>query len=315
VVRLTSRGRVVARGAVAIPGQTVVSGMPPAPALAHISDTARWVAMYRALETERPDALFHDPHARRLAGSQGEEILRTVPKARSFAWPMIVRTPVMDEILLRVVREDGADAVLNLAAGLDTRPYRLSLPSSTRWIDADLPAVLDYKREQLRDERPACAVEFAPGDLTDRRARRELLDRVARAAKKVIVITEGLLVYLEREQVAELAGDLAAMPAFRWWLIDLGSPRLLKMLRRTWGNALSTGNAPMIFAPPEGTAFFQPLGWREREFRSTWEESIRLDRSVRFARIWYWLGRLYPKRMRDEFHRMSGIVLLERAPT
>jgi O-methyltransferase involved in polyketide biosynthesis len=35
----------------------------------HISDTARWVAFYRAMETERPDAIFRDPFARQLAGA------------------------------------------------------------------------------------------------------------------------------------------------------------------------------------------------------------------------------------------------------
>lgn len=39
--------------------------------LRHVSDTARWVAMDRALESERPDALFRDPYARRLAGTEG----------------------------------------------------------------------------------------------------------------------------------------------------------------------------------------------------------------------------------------------------
>ena len=38
----------------------------------NISDTARWVAVYRAIESERPDAWFRDPLAKRLAGERGE---------------------------------------------------------------------------------------------------------------------------------------------------------------------------------------------------------------------------------------------------
>src|SRR5256886_13643386 len=94
-------------------------------AIEHVSDTARWVALYRAMESERPDALFHDPYARRLAGERGEQILSAMPKGRTWAWPMIVRTAVMDELIMRTISRDGADAVINLAAGLDTRPYRL----------------------------------------------------------------------------------------------------------------------------------------------------------------------------------------------
>ena len=45
----------------------------------NVSDTARWVAVYRAMETERPDALFRDPWGRRLAGVKGKEIVRGLP--------------------------------------------------------------------------------------------------------------------------------------------------------------------------------------------------------------------------------------------
>ena len=64
--------------------------------LRHVSDTALWVAMYRAFESERPDALFRDPYARRLAGERGDAIVRTLPRGRSLAWPMVVRTAAMD---------------------------------------------------------------------------------------------------------------------------------------------------------------------------------------------------------------------------
>src|SRR5437588_844879 len=114
----------------------------PVSPVSHVSDTARWVAMYRAMESERRDALFHDRWARKLAGPEGEAILNAIPKGRQSAWPMIVRTQVMDELLLRTIAEKKVDTVLNLASGLDTRPYRLSLPASLRWIEVDFPDVL-----------------------------------------------------------------------------------------------------------------------------------------------------------------------------
>lgn len=268
--------------------------------------------MYRALESERPDALFHDPHARRLAGPQGEEILRHMPRARAFAWPMIVRTAVMDEIILRAVETERLDTVVNLAAGLDTRPYRLPLPSALRWIEVDFADVLAYKEPRLRDERPACGLRLLAADLTDADARRSVLAAATEGAGSALVITEGLLVYLRAEQVAELARDLHARPAVGRWLIDLATPRLLEMLRRTWGRELMAGNAPMQFAPAEGTAWFAEFGWRELAFRSTWDEAFRLNRTMRFGRLFRFLGRFAPEWKREEGRRMSGIVLLER---
>jgi len=278
----------------------------------HVSDTARWVALYRAMESDRPDALFRDPYARKLAGEQGERIVGSMRKGRAWAWPMIVRTAVIDELILRTIAQEGVDTVLNLAAGLDTRPYRLPLPASLTWIEVDFPDVIAYKTGQLADARPACALQHVGVDLTDAARRRALFDQIGAAARRVLVVSEGLLIYLPPEQVAALGRDLASPASLRWWLIDLGSPRLLKMMEKTWGRAVAAGNAPFRFAPAEGTQFFEPLGWREAEFRSMWDESLRLKRSMPFARVWNLVGKLYPKSKREEFRRMSGIVLLER---
>ncbi|HYT70264.1 MAG TPA: class I SAM-dependent methyltransferase [Gemmatimonadales bacterium] len=287
--------------------------MSDASSITHVSDTARWVAIYRAMESERPKPLFSDPHARRLAGPRGEQIVATMPKARAWAWPMIVRTAVMDELILRAIARDGVGTVLNLAAGLDTRAYRLPLAPSLRWIDVDFPDVVAYKKKQLTGQRPACALEYVGMDLGDAARRRALFAQVGAATGPVLVVSEGLLIYLAPEDVGALARDLAAQAALEWWLIDLASPRLLRMMAKTWGRFLAAGNAPFRFAPAEGTRFFESHGWREAEFRSTWEESLRLKRTMPLAWLWTLLGRLYPQSKREEIRRMSGIVLL--APT
>ena len=124
----------------------------------NVSDTARWVAFYRAMESERSDALFRDPWAKKLAGERGAAIVRHIPRARAMAWALIVRTQVFDELILQAVRQ-GADVVLNLAAGFDTRPYRLPLPPSLRWIEVDLPELLAHKERELAGDRPVCELE------------------------------------------------------------------------------------------------------------------------------------------------------------
>ena len=128
----------------------------------------------------------------------------------------------------------------------------------------------------------------------------------------MLVITEGLLIYLTREQVAALARDLAEQRSFRHWLIDLSSPRLLKFLDRSWSKPFAQGGAPFQFAPPEGTRFFEPLGWREVEWRSMWEESLRLKRTMRLAWLWNLVARFSSAARREEGRRMSGVALLER---
>ena len=124
----------------------------------NVSDTARWVAVYRAMETERPDAIFRDPFAARLAGEKGVGIVDAMKNGRRMAWAMIVRTKVFDEIILERVRNGNADVVLNLAAGLDARPWRLSLPTLDSTALASARAATLYKCVQEDNARCTAGV-------------------------------------------------------------------------------------------------------------------------------------------------------------
>src|ERR1051325_9053933 len=71
----------------------------------NISDTARWVAVYRARETERTDAVFRDPFARKLAGEHGEQIAVSIPFMEKNSWPMVARTWLTDHLIMEQVRQ------------------------------------------------------------------------------------------------------------------------------------------------------------------------------------------------------------------
>ena len=278
----------------------------------HVSDTARWVAYYRAMETDRRDAVFRDPYARRLAGPEGKRIVDEMPRGKATAWAMVTRTAVFDEIILDVIRSRNADLVLNLAAGLDARPWRLPFPAQLRWVDVDLPPMLEYKTSVMGEVEPTCRYEAIPADLVDAKVREAVFSQLGREASSALVVAEGLLIYLTDEQVAGLATELHRQASFRWWLIDLASPRLLQILAKNWGRALAQGNAPFRFAPPNGTDFFRDLGWREVSYRSAMEEAQRIDREMPMMWLWRLLGRISSPERREGARRMSGFVLLER---
>jgi methyltransferase (TIGR00027 family) len=268
------------------------------------------------METERRDAIFRDPFAARLAGEKGQGIVDTMPRGRQMAWPMIVRTFVFDEIILDRVRNGGVDTVLNLAAGLDARPWRMPLPPTLRWIDVDLPGILNYKTGMLADEKPVCRYEAVTLDLADAAKRQALFAQVGSESRRVLVVSEGLLIYLAPDQVAALADDLHAQSRFHWWLFDLASPRLLAMMGKMWGKTVDAGDAQFKFAPAESTKFFEPHGWREVAYRQTFEEGIRLKRTMPLARFWQVFGAVIglfqSRKTREEWKRFSGNVLLER---
>ncbi len=247
------------------------------PVIRNISDTANWAAVYRARETARPDALFHDPFARRLAGERGEQIFASMPARDRNEWAWVTRTFLFDQFITDQVGR-GVDMVVNLAAGLDARPYRMPLPASLKWIEVDLQDILAYKEELLRGERPVCALERIRLDLANVEARRALFGRLGRGARRALVITEGLLVYLPADDVGALARDLAVPPAFQRWVLELVSPGLLRMMQKRMGSQLDRASAPFRFGPAEGPEFFVPHGWRPADVRSLLKTARRRGR-------------------------------------
>lgn len=113
-----------------------------------VSETAFAVAAFRADESERADAVFRDPWARKLAGERDREFAMSTPSRKRFSVMIVGRTTMIDR-LVHMALARGVDTVINLGAGLDTRPYRMDLPPSLRWIEIDFSHVLDYKRARL----------------------------------------------------------------------------------------------------------------------------------------------------------------------
>jgi methyltransferase (TIGR00027 family) len=137
-----------------------------APPVQHVSDTAFLIAEARAMESARPDDLFSDPLAAKLAGDEGRALAAAFP-ATSF-WVVAMRTRVIDAFL-REAFADGVRQVVNLGAGLDTRPYRMDLPADLTWVEADYAPAIAHKDQVLAVEAPRCRVERVAADLADAR--------------------------------------------------------------------------------------------------------------------------------------------------
>jgi O-methyltransferase involved in polyketide biosynthesis len=131
-----------------------------------------------------------------------------------------------------------------------TRQCGWRFPPALRWWKSTFRH-LDYG-EILGDAKPACVLERVRLDLSNEDGRRGLFADLGRRAKQVAVISEGLVVYLMPDAVVALARDLAGPPAFQHWALDLASPGLVEMMKRSAGNAMNEAGAPLLFAPAEG---------------------------------------------------------------
>jgi len=190
-----------------------------------VGATALFVATARALEAQKPDPLAVDPYAEvfcRAVGGRAAEVLDgKVPdhelKTSDFGEYFVnfqgARTRYFDEYFRRAA-EGGVRQVVVLAAGLDSRAYRLAWPDGTTIFELDRPQVLDFKREVLagqgaqpRAERREIAVDLRED------WPQALRDNGFDAAKPSAWIAEGLLIYLPATAQEQLFAGIDAMAA------------------------------------------------------------------------------------------------------
>ena len=283
----------------------------PEVSIDNVSDTALWVAHYRAEENERPDALFRDPFAKKLSGERGKQIAHLMRKMGVYTrWAVISRTVMIDQFVLRLV-SDGVDTIVNLGAGLDARPYRMNLPPSLKWIEVDYPHMMAFKNEVLKSEKPTCELSRVSLDLADVEKRREFLSKINSESKKILVLTEGVLPYLTIEQVISLASDLKAQPQIAYWICEYFDPAVYKYLQSSV-RTKKMKNAPFLFYPPQWIGFFEERGWTSETIKYSSEVAEEMGRKPPMPWFAFLFMLFASKKTIEKFKKMAGFMVLER---
>ena len=277
----------------------------------HVSDTSAWVAHYRSIESERPDPLFKDPFARILVGDHALSVEKLQSEATKWThWIVVVRTYIIDQMIQDLISK-GVTTFLNLGAGLDSRPYRMNLGAEVQWIEVDFPYVIEHKRKLLEKFSPSCKLESIGLDLSNRTLRQSLLSEIAHKYPKVVILTEGVLPYLTKEQVSELSEDLIRHSSFKYWICEyiskksyryLKDPKRMKVLR----------NAPFQFYPEDWMGFFEKRGWHLKQLQFYTEISEKLGRSTPIPKFFKFFELVMGKKWATPFKQMSGFLLWER---
>ena len=257
--------------------------MSPNPSrITHVSDTALMTAACRAIETGRPDGLMQDPFAARLAGERGMAIAHALTDLQMMCFGVGMRGRLLDELVLSTVPANRIATVLSVGAGLDTRPWRLNLPTDLLWIEVDLPAMLEYKAAILESDKPSCRVERLAVDVNDPARRRAMF---AAASEPALMITEGLLAYLPAATVEALASDAAGARCMRYWLLDLATSDMARSVRMQSFQDVEAVRAPDSLAGEQIVEVLNRAGWVSLDRRTYVTHATRLIPPARLEAI------------------------------
>jgi methyltransferase (TIGR00027 family) len=189
--------------------------------------TALSVAACRAVETATTDPLIQDPFAYLLVSSAGPAWERLASpglewigddehgrRAHRLACDyQAVRTYFFDEYFSAAVRA-GIRQVVILAAGLDSRAYRLDWPTGTTVYEIDLPEVLKYKTGTLESAGAVAKAARRPVSVDLRSAWPAALSAAGfDQAQPTAWLAEGLLPYLPAEAQDRLFEMVTALSA------------------------------------------------------------------------------------------------------
>ena len=237
-----------------------------------VGATSRWIAAARALETETDTPLFSDPYARALAGDEGfvllAEMRRAMGPTAGTAGPdlyLSLRTRFLDDALLNVVRERAITQVVLLAAGMDTRAFRLPWPDGVVVYELDRDDVFNSKESVLARSgaTPACdrrvirvdlAQDWIPG----------LLAAGFEPSRPAAFLVEGLLMYLQPDAADRVVQGITSIAADESWIgLDAVNTEMLQSpYTAAYMKKLGELGAPWHFAMPEPELYFARHRWK-----------------------------------------------------
>lgn len=228
-----------------------------------LGSTSRWTAGVRARESLREDRLFNDPWAAALAGEEGLEWAEH--RSGDNGVSITVRTRFFDDFLQRVTSEYAIRQVVLMAAGLDTRAFRLSWPEQTRIFELDQPQVLRYKEQVLSSAsaQPTCQRYTIEVDLTDSWTE-SLITAGFDPRQPSAWLLEGFLHYLPIESVTRILDDITRLAAPGSWMgfDSINSAMLTSPWTRQWVESLVASGVPWQSTMDDPEDVLARRGWK-----------------------------------------------------
>lgn len=230
--------------------------------LATLAATAHWTASVRARESARADGLFFDPFAAALGGEQGAAWL--AERADDKVIAIVLRTRFFDDFLAHIVRETDIRQVVILAAGLDTRAFRLHWPEGTRVFEVDQPEAMKYKEAVLEalGAKPTCVRQTISQDLTGP-WQIALVDAGFAPGEPSVWLLEGFLFYLPNEQNRPILEAVSQLTCRGSWLgFDIINGEMLTHpLTKAWVAMQAAAGAPWVGTLDKPREYLADLGW------------------------------------------------------
>jgi len=241
-----------------------------------------FIPLYGKAATSR-NSFFCDKTAERIADDVKDE-LRGVDKSKKLAIYMAMRAMQYDEIAAEFAKKYGHCTVIHPGCGLDSRVVRVG-NSKIMWYDLDFPEVIALRRRWFCENEHYRMLASSVMDLT-------WLDEIA-PCEHLLVLAEGLSMYLTRAKMTSLANALAERFPHVVFVFDAYSHTAAKLSK--YKNPINRQKAKIDFAmdtPEELACKMQFIGVSEI-ILPRYIERLRVIDKLRFRFMGRFGGKFY----------------------
>lgn len=186
-----------------------------------VTKTMLFTLYCRALDNESRQPVLGDHYASEVLKTVYEHIPLKIKLATTERYIVTLRAKRFDGWAREYLAAHPDAVVLHLACGLDSRAFRIEVPDTVTWIDLDVPEVISL-REGRYPSRPGYRAVAASATETD-----WLADLPH--GRPLLMIAEGLLMYLPRSQVKALLHRLTGRFGEGQLLFDVVAPWVARL--------------------------------------------------------------------------------------
>jgi methyltransferase (TIGR00027 family) len=238
-----------------------------------ISKTAFYCCGVRMQDAEREKPVCGDVYAKVFMNADGLSILETFKDETGPNSSNVARHRIIDDLLREELAAHPDLRVVIIGAGFDTRAYRLK---GGAWVELDEPQVISFKNERLpagdaQNELHRVAIDFATDSLADK-----LLPFAGRGGP-VVVVVEGVFMYLEQQAIEQLLQTLRRLFPQHKLICDLMTRKFFEKYGRPIHEKLTGMGATFKFTVDNPTEIFTRNGYEIVDQFSMVEKSTEFE--------------------------------------
>lgn len=238
-----------------------------------ISQTAFYCCGVRMQDAERDQPVCGDVYAKVFMNEDG---LRIFEKFKDETGPNssnVARHRIIDDLLRQELAAHPDLRVVIVGAGFDSRAYRLK---GGTWVELDEPQVIAYKNERLpvaesQNELHRVAIDFSTDSVADK------LSPFADRSGPVVVVVEGVFMYLEQQSIEQLLQTLLRLFPQHKLICDLMTRKFFEKYGRTIHEKLTGMGATFKFTADNPEEIFLKHGYERVDQISTVVKSTEFE--------------------------------------